>query len=126
MTPRRTMSIAQQLYEGVDIAGEGAVGLITYMRTDSLRLSDEALEAAKTYIVNHYGPEYYPGDHRHLQDQGRRSGRPRGHPSHRCEPEPGRLCARSLTPEQYKLYKLIWSRFIACQMANARIRQRVH
>ena len=53
MTPRRTMSIAQQLYEGIDIAGEGAVGLITYMRTDSLRLSDDALEAAKTYIVNH-------------------------------------------------------------------------
>ena len=55
MTPRRTMAIAQQLYEGVDISGEGAVGLITYMRTDSLRLSDEALAAAKTFILGRYG-----------------------------------------------------------------------
>ena len=55
------MSIAQQLYEGVDIKGYGTVGLITYMRTDSLRLSDEALMAAKNYIIDHYGQEYYHG-----------------------------------------------------------------
>ena len=61
MTPRRTMSIAQQLYEGVDIAGEGTVGLITYMRTDSLRLSDEATAAARSFILGRYGQEYYPG-----------------------------------------------------------------
>ncbi len=60
MTPRRTMAIAQQLYEGVDLAGEGTVGLITYMRTDSLRLSNEALDAAKRFILSRYGAEYYP------------------------------------------------------------------
>ena len=64
MTPRRTMAIAQQLYEGVDISGEGAVGLITYMRTDSLRLSDEALAAARTFILGRYGEVYYPGSAR--------------------------------------------------------------
>ena len=60
MTPARTMSIAQQLYEGVDITGEGTVGLITYMRTDSLRLSEEAIAAAKGFIESRYGKEYYP------------------------------------------------------------------
>lgn len=119
MTPRRTMSIAQQLYEGIDIAGEGAVGLITYMRTDSLRLSDDALEAAKTYIVNHYGPEFYPETTRTFKTK---AGAQDAHEAIRptdvnLNPDAVR---RSLTPEQYKLYKLIWSRFIACQMANAR------
>ena len=61
MAPRRTMAIAQQLYEGVDITGEGTVGLITYMRTDSLRLSDEAVADARTFILGRYGKEYYPG-----------------------------------------------------------------
>ena len=60
MTPRRTMAIAQQLYEGVDIEGEGTVGLITYMRTDSLRLSEEAVAAAREFIVGRYGQNYYP------------------------------------------------------------------
>ena len=60
MTPRRTMSIAQQLYEGVDIEGEGTIGLITYMRTDSLRLSDEATEAAKSFILSRYGRTTIP------------------------------------------------------------------
>ena len=119
MTPRRTMSIAQQLYEGIDIAGEGAVGLITYMRTDSLRLSDDALEAAKTYIVNHYGPEFYPETTRTFKTK---AGAQDAHEDIRptdvnLNPDAVR---KSLTPEQYKLYKLIWSRFIACQMANAR------
>ena len=119
MTPRRTMSIAQQLYEGIDIAGEGAVGLITYMRTDSLRLSDDALEAAKTYIVYHYGPEFYPETTRTFKTK---AGAQDAHEAIRptdvnLNPDAVR---KSLTPEQYKLYKLIWSRFIACQMANAR------
>ena len=67
MTPRRTMSIAQQLYEGVEISGQGSVGLITYMRTDSLRLSDEALTAARTYITARYGAQYCPPQPRHLR-----------------------------------------------------------
>ena len=61
MSPRKTMAVAQQLYEGVDITGEGTAGLITYMRTDSLRLSDEATAAAGKFILGRYGKEYYPG-----------------------------------------------------------------
>ena len=64
MTPRRTMSIAQQLYEGVDITGLGTVGLITYMRTDSLRLSDDAVAAARSFITAHYGEAYCPPEPR--------------------------------------------------------------
>ena len=118
MTPRRTMSIAQQLYEGIDIAGEGTVGLITYMRTDSLRLSDDAINAAKDYIVSHYGPEFYPPQTRVFKTK---AGAQDAHEALRptdvnLTPEAVR---KSLTPEQNRLYKLIWSRFMACQMANA-------
>ena len=67
MTPRRTMAVAQQLYEGVDISGEGTVGLITYLRTDSLRISEEALAAARDFITDRYGPAYYPGQPRHFR-----------------------------------------------------------
>ena len=67
MAPRRTMSIAQQLYEGVDIEGEGTIGLITYMRTDSLRLSEDALDAAKQFIVARYGADYYPPETRRFK-----------------------------------------------------------
>ena len=70
MTPARTMSIAQQLYEGVDITGEGTVGLITYMRTDSLRLSEEAIAAAKGFIESRYGKEYYPAQARRYKTKG--------------------------------------------------------
>ena len=118
MTPRRTMSVAQQLYEGVDIEGEGTVGLITYMRTDSLRLSDEAVAAAKTFILSRYGAEYYPAKTRHYKTK---AGAQDAHEAIRpsdvnLTPEAVR---KSLTTEQYRLYKLIWSRFLACQMASA-------
>ena len=118
MTPRRTMSIAQQLYEGVDIAGEGTVGLITYMRTDSLRLSDEATAAARDFILARYGANYYPGKTRVYKTK---SGAQDAHEAIRpsnvnLTPEDVK---KDLTAEQYKLYKLIWSRFLACQMASA-------
>ena len=118
MTPARTMSIAQQLYEGIDISGEGAVGLITYMRTDSLRLSEEALAAAKDFIHHRYGPEYYPPATRHFKTKGSAQD---AHEAIRpsdvtLTPED---IKKDLTGEQYRLYKLIWSRFLACQMANA-------
>ena len=118
MTPRRTMSIAQQLYEGVDIEGYGTVGLITYMRTDSLRLSDVALMAAKDFIINRYGKEYYHGSFRVYKTK---SGAQDAHEAIRptnieLTPEAVR---KDLTPEQYRLYRLIWGRFTACQMANS-------
>ena len=81
MTPRRTMAIAQQLYEGVDIEGEGAVGLITYMRTDSLRISEEALAATKRFILGRYGKDYYPPQTHRYKAKAGGPGCPRGHPS---------------------------------------------
>ena len=118
MTPRRTMSIAQQLYEGVEISGHGSIGLITYMRTDSLRLSDEALFAAKDYITAHYGEAYYPGHPRRYKTK---AGAQDAHEAIRptdvqLTPE---LVRKDLTQEQYRLYRLIWGRFTASQMANA-------
>ena len=117
-TPKKTMMIAQQLYEGIDVAGEGTTGLITYMRTDSLRLSDEAMDAAADFIKNRYGASYYYGKHHVFKTK---SGAQDAHeairPSH-VELDPERIKS-SFTTDQYKLYKLIWSRFLATQMANA-------
>ena len=117
-TPKKTMMIAQQLYEGIEVAGEGTTGLITYMRTDSLRLSDEAMDAAADFIKNRYGASYYYGKHHVFKTK---SGAQDAHeairPSH-VELEPERIKS-SLSGDQYKLYKLIWSRFLATQMANA-------
>ena len=118
MTPRRTMAIAQQLYEGIDISGECAVGLITYMRTDSLRLSDEALDAAKGFILGRYGQDYYPGKARTYKTK---AGAQDAHEAIRPSDvnlTPERVKG-DLTPDQYRLYRLIWSRFVACQMSNA-------
>lgn len=119
MTPRRTMSIAQQLYEGIDIDGEGTVGLITYMRTDSLRISEEALAAAKNFILTRYGQAYYPGSPRRFRKkEGAQDAHEAIRPSNvRLDPEE---IKGSLTKDQYRLYKLIWSRFVASQMADAR------
>ena len=118
MTPKRTMAIAQQLYEGVDVAGEGTLGLITYMRTDSLRLSDEAMDAAADFIRHRYGSAYYYGKHHVFKTKGNAQDAHEAiRPTH-VELDPERI-AGSLTKEQYKLYKLIWSRFLASQMANA-------
>ncbi|MBR2309770.1 MAG: type I DNA topoisomerase [Oscillospiraceae bacterium] len=118
MTPKRTMSIAQQLYEGVDVAGEGTLGLITYMRTDSLRLSDDAMAAAASYIKSRYGKEYYYGKfHVFKTKSGAQDAHEAIRPTH-VELDPERI-ASSLTKDQYRLYKLIWSRFLASQMANA-------
>ena len=118
MTPRRTMAIAQQLYEGVDIAGEGTVGLITYMRTDSLRISDEAQAQAKELICSRYGAAYYPAAPRKYKTK---AGAQDAHEAIRpADPSltPEQV-KPDLTPEQYRLYRLIWSRFLASQMANA-------
>ena len=118
MTPRRTMAIAQQLYEGVDITGEGTVGLITYMRTDSLRISEEAQAQAKDVICSRYGQSYYPAAARIYKTK---AGAQDAHEAIR--PSDPALTPEQvkgdLTGEQYRLYRLIWSRFLASQMANA-------
>ena len=118
MSPKRTMAIAQQLYEGVDVEGEGTTGLITYMRTDSLRLSDEAMAAAADFIKRRYGKEYYYGSfHVFRTKNSAQDAHEAIRPTH-VELDPEQIKG-SLTKEQYKLYKLIWSRFLASQMANA-------
>ncbi len=115
---KRTMKVAQELYEGVDIQGMGAVGLITYMRTDSLRLSEDALKAAEDYIRSTWGEAYLPaGGPRHFKS---RSNAQDGHEAIRPTTvtlSPSAVKG-SLTSDQYKLYKLIWERFLACQMAE--------
>ena len=117
-TPKKTMMVAQQLYEGVEVAGEGTTGLITYMRTDSLRLSDEAMDAAASFICGRYGKDYYFGGHHVYKTKaGAQDAHEAIRPSH-VELDPENIRS-SLTTDQYKLYKLIWSRFLATQMANA-------
>lgn len=119
MVPRRTMSVAQELYEGVELGGEyGLTGLITYMRTDSLRLSDEATAAAAAYIQKRYGAEFYPGKPRVFKTKGAAQDAHEAIRPSNVEIEPEAV-RDQLTPDQYKLYKLIWSRFVACQMADA-------
>ncbi len=115
-TGQRTMRIAQQLYEGVDVKGTGTTGLITYMRTDSLRISEEARAAANAYIAEKYGKSYLPEKPRYFKTK---SGAQDAHEAIRptsvaLAPE---TVKDSLTAEQYKLYKLIWERFIASLMA---------
>ena len=118
MTPKKTMMIAQQLYEGVDVEGEGTLGLITYMRTDSLRLSDEAMAEAASFIKSRYGSDYYYGKfHVYKTKSGAQDAHEAIRPTH-VDLDPERV-RHSLTPDQYRLYKLIWSRFLASQMANA-------
>ena len=116
-TGQRTMRIAQQLYEGVDISGQGTTGLITYMRTDSLRISAEARAAGKNYILNNFSDKYLPKTDRYFKSK---SGAQDAHEAIRPTDvfnTPDKI-GESLTPEQRKLYKLIWERFIASLMSN--------
>lgn len=116
-TSKRTMKVAQELYEGVEVKGYGAIGLITYMRTDSTRISDDALKDVRSYVKNRWGEKYLPKEPRRFKS---RSNAQDGHEAIR--PTTPNLypdeIKESLTLEQYKLYKLIWSRFVACQMSD--------
>lgn len=114
---KKTMKVAQELYEGVEIQGVGSVGLITYMRTDSLRISDEARANGNEYIKNTFGADYLPDKPRYYKT---RANAQDGHEAIRptmMDLTPERVKA-SLTTDQYKLYNLIWKRFVASLMAN--------
>ncbi|MCI9576571.1 MAG: type I DNA topoisomerase [Clostridiales bacterium] len=114
---RRTMKAAQELYEGVEIKDMGAVGLITYMRTDSLRISEDAIKEVSEYIVNRWGKRYLPDNPRVFKSKANAQD---GHEAIRPSMpslSPDQV-KDSLTGDQYKLYKLIWERFVACQMSN--------
>ena len=115
-TLKRTMSIAQGLYEGVNVGAKGTVGLITYMRTDSTRISEEARAYAKEHIVKTYGENYYENRY-YKTKQNSQDAHEAIRPTYiDLEPE---TIKQYLTPEQYKLYKLIYNRFIASQMSAA-------
>ena len=115
---KKTMMVAQQLYEGVEIKGKGSIGLITYLRTDSVRVSEEAKAAAAAFITEHYGKEYqannvYTNKKKDIQDA-HEAIRPSS-----IELTPEEI-KDSLTPDQFKLYRLIWCRFMASQMTAAK------
>lgn len=115
----RTMRVAQQLYEGIDIPGEGRVGLISYMRTDSTNLSGEAITRARAFIKSNYGDRYLPDSPRKYSSSN--AAAQEAHEAIRPT-DPARTpdaLARSLTEEQFKLYGLIWRGFVACQMVEA-------
>jgi DNA topoisomerase I len=117
-TTKKTMMVAQQLYEGIDIKGFGSVGLITYMRTDSTRISSEAQLEAKEYIKTKYGEKYLPEETRNFKNKtSSQDAHEAVRPSH-ISMSPDSI-KDSLTNEQFKLYKLIWERFIASQMSSA-------
>jgi DNA topoisomerase-1 len=118
-TAKRTMRVAQQLYEGIDLGSMGHLGLITYMRTDSTQLSGEALKEARSYIQRHIGPDYLPEKARIYTSkknaqQAHEAIRPTDVDFTPADIKP------FLTDEQFKLYNLVWRRFIACQMKSAK------
>ena len=117
----KTMQIAQKLYEGIDL-GDGSVGLITYMRTDSTRISDDARDFAKEYILTNYGENYYPEKPNIYakKKQNTQDAHEAIRPSY-IEKTPDSI-KQYLTSEQYKLYKLIWDRFMASQMTNCKVK----
>lgn len=115
---KKTMMIAQQLYEGIDVEGEGSVGLVTYIRTDSTRISEEAKKAAKDYILKHFSEEYLSKEEKeHKSTKDAQDAHEAIRPT-AIEREPDKI-RNSLSNEQYQLYKLIWERYLASQMAPA-------
>ncbi|MBU2219704.1 type I DNA topoisomerase, partial [Patescibacteria group bacterium] len=116
---KQTMQIAQQLYEGINLGKEGSVGLITYMRTDSTNLAQEALGSIGKYILDKFGKNYLPEGARiyKTKSKGAQEAHEAIRPTHIAF-EPDKI-KQFLTPQQYKLYDLIWRRTLACQMANA-------
>jgi DNA topoisomerase-1 len=117
-TPKRTMSIAQKLYEGIELGKEGHVGLITYMRTDSVRISPEALTEAQQYVATRFGPSYELAKPRLFKSRREAQDAHEAIRPTSAWRTPESL-AKSLKPEELKLYTLIWRRFIATQMAEA-------
>ena len=118
----KTMQIAQKLYEGIELCSDGAVGLITYMRTDSVRISDDAQVAAKEFIVENYGEKYYPETPNDYVKAGKKNVQDAHEAIRPSYPSRTPQSIKSyLTSEQYRLYKLIWDRFMSSQMQNASI-----
>ncbi len=118
MSPKRTMMLAQQLYEGIELGKAGAIGLITYMRTDSVHIAETAQAEAKEWIISQYGETYYPKEPRHFTTKGRAQ---EAHEAIRptSAERPPAAIKEFLSRDQFRLYKLIWERFLASQMSAA-------
>lgn len=121
-TAKKIMSLAQQLYEGIELGEEGSIGLITYMRTDSTRVADEALVAARDYIAVAYGLDYLPEKARIYKTKKSAQDAHEAIRPTDMKRDPKKI-KKYLTSEQFKLYELIWNRFIASQMSDARLEQ---
>ena len=119
-TTKKTMMIAQQLYEGVEVKGRGTIGLVSYIRTDSVRISDEARAASKEYIVSTMGEQYYGGNVYKNKKKDVQDAHEAIRPSY-IELDPESI-KDSLSKDQYNLYRLIWNRFVASQMAPAKFK----
>jgi DNA topoisomerase-1 len=117
-TAKKTMMVAQQLYEGVELGAEGQVALISYMRTDSTRLSDDSITAARDFIATSYGPQYLPPEPVHYKSK---KGAQDAHEAIRptSVDYPPEKVRTSLNDDQFRLYSLIWKRYLACQMTSA-------
>lgn len=114
----KTMLIAQQLYEGVSIKDEGTVGLISYIRTDSVRVSDEAYLQAKDFVIENYGEEFFAKERKEYKSKGKTQDAHEAIRPTYTNRTPDSI-KESLTTEQYKIYKLVWERFLASQMESA-------
>jgi len=119
-TTARTMQAAQQLYEGISIKGKGQIGLITYMRTDSLRLSDDSVTEVRSFILSSYGESYLPKSPKTYKTKKSAQDAHEAIRPSDVTITPDSIKS-SLTPDQYKIYKLIWERFVACQMTDANL-----
>ncbi len=120
MSTKRIMGIAQSLYEGVEINGQGSVGLITYMRTDSTRISNEAVEAVRGYIKRSFGTDFLPSKARHFRSKkSAQDAHEAIRPTYLTEEFSPAKLKHVLNKDQYRLYNLIWQRFVACQMNPA-------
>lgn len=115
---KKTMMLAQQLYEGINIKGVGSVGLVTYIRTDSYRISDEAQESVKEYVLHHYGEKYYKHNKYSKKNKVEAQDAHEAIRPTSIDRSPNNI-KESLTPDQFKLYNLIWRRFVASQMTEA-------
>lgn len=118
---KRVMKIAQELYEGIEVGEEGQVGLITYMRTDSVRISQEAVDESKDYILKTFGKEYYPKEPRVYKTKSKNA--QDAHEAIRPTSTfrtPSEM-KKYLSPDQYKVYRLIWERFVASQMTSSKL-----
>ncbi len=117
-TVRRTMAVAQQLYEGLDLGDEGHTGLVTYIRTDSTRIAAEAEQNAASFISENYGPEYLPAEKREAEKKAGEQGAHEAIRPTEVSRTPDSV-KQFLTQDQFRLYRLVWERFVASQMAPA-------